>query len=223
MVYTNAQGHKVFFLVFTFLFVLSFSFLHAQTDSVSQQNIGKKKAAVVFDTLKTDSSVAAKNQNDSTTAKKKLKRHSPLKAALFSMAVPGLGQGYNKKYWKIPIVYAGFAGLGYAVYYTTSEFYGYRSAYRLQLRGDKTASYRGVDDEATLKVYRDYYKRYVDISAICTSVWYALNIIDATVDAHLFEWNMKDDLSVSWRPVMMEQNNFTPSAYSGGVKISLRF
>lgn len=177
------------------------------------------KPAMVMDSTKAkvDSAVTA-------TASVKKKRHSPLKAALFSMALPGLGQGYNKKYWKIPIVYAGLGGLGYAVYYTASNFTTYRNAYRLQIDEDPNtyAAVDGIDDAATLKSYRDYYKRYLDISAICTGVWYALNIVDAAVDAHLFEWNMKDDLNVSWRPVMINGNSNYPQA-AVGVNISLGF
>lgn len=177
------------------------------------------KPAMVNDSLKPviDSAAATKQQV-------KKKRHSPLKAALFSMALPGLGQGYNKKYWKIPIVYAGFGGLGYAVYYTASNFTTYRNAYRLQVDEDPNtyAQVDGVDDAATLKSYRDYYKRYLDISAICTAVWYTLNIVDAAVDAHLYEWNMKDDLNISWRPVMITGGANYPQA-AIGVNIRLGF
>jgi hypothetical protein len=161
--------------------------------------------------------------NDSSLAAKKLRRHSPLYAALFSAACPGLGQAYNRKYWKIPIVYAGLGGLGYAVYYTASNFVGYRAAYRAQVADvpDPYASYKGVDDPATLKEYRDYFKKNLDISAICTGVWYILNIVDAAVDAHLFEWNMKDDIHLSWQPVMM--NNYSQASTAPGVRLNLNF
>lgn len=160
---------------------------------------------------------------DSSLNAKKLRRHSPVYAALFSMALPGLGQAYNKKYWKIPIVYAGLGGLGYACYYTASNFVGYRNAYRKQVAEtpDLSASYKGVNDVATLKEYRDYFKRNLDISAICTGVWYILNIVDATVDAHLFEWNMKDDIHLSWQPVVITGNYNAASA--PGLRIGLSF
>lgn len=160
--------------------------------------------------------------HDSIMAVKKAKRHSPKKAALLSLALPGLGQAYNKKYWKIPIIYAGFGGLGYAIYYTGTNFYGYRNAYRGQLRNDPNASYKGVDNAATLKSYRDYFKNNFDISVICTGLWYFLNIIDATVDAHLFEWNMKDDLNVSWRPAMLNENAYS-NAMAPGASVRLTF
>ncbi|MCW5907035.1 MAG: hypothetical protein KIS94_04195 [Chitinophagales bacterium] len=164
--------------------------------------------------------VTEEKKAEDTTAKKP-KRHSPTKAAVFSAVLPGLGQGYNKKYWKIPIVYAGFAGLGYAVYYTATEFKGYRNAYRLQVDKDPATlgEYRGIDDAATLKSYRDYFKRNLDISAICMAVWYTLNIVDATVDAHLFEWNMKDDLNISWNPVFL---NPLPGANTACLGVGIR-
>ena len=130
-------------------------------------------------------------------------KHSALKAGLLSAVLPGLGQAYNKHYWKIPIVYAGFGGLAYGLYYTSSNFNGYRTAYRQDEATtpvNYNASYNGVSDPGALKEYRDYFKKYLDISSIGIGAWYMLTIIDAVVDAHLMTWNMKDDISVSWRP-----------------------
>ncbi|HLP21605.1 MAG TPA: DUF5683 domain-containing protein [Chitinophagales bacterium] len=160
---------------------------------------------------------------DSSLAAKKWRRHSPLYAALFSAALPGLGQAYNKKYWKIPIVYAGLGGLGYALYYTASNFTGYRNAYRAQVATvpDPFASYKGVDDQLTLKSYRDYFKRSLDVTAICTGVFYLLNIVDAAVDAHLFDWNMKDDIHLSWQPTV--QTGYYHAAAAPGVRLNLNF
>lgn len=206
------------------LFLYHFSTAQTAFDSVVVEKKEKMRFTVdsTRTTLKLDSAVS---NADSTSAdkKKKGKRHSPTKAALLSAALPGLGQGYNKKYWKIPIVYAGFAGLGYAVYYTASEFKNYRNAYRLQVDGDKTTigSYKGIQDEATLKTYRDYFKKNLDISAICTAVWYTLNIVDAAVDAHLFEWNMKDDLTVSWRPVLMNPTGNNSACLGVGIQLRM--
>jgi hypothetical protein len=181
-----------------------------------KQHAAKTKTIFVWDDVKARrDTIKWKNKN--------IGRHSPLYATLFSLALPGLGQAYNKHYWKIPIIYAGFGGLGYAVYYTASNYAGYRAAYRAQSADpNSTASYKGVNDYATLKVYRDYFKKNLDIAAICTGVWYALNLVDAAVDAHLFEWNMKDDLTLNWQPTMINSNtNYYTAA--AAVQVTLHF
>ena len=211
-----------------------------RVDSIKSKKERFSSGAIILadSTTKTDSDNAVKNHrrklrnnqfvwNDrkysaDTSSDIKLKRHSPLYATLFSLAVPGLGQAYNRKYWKIPIVYAGLGGLGYALYHTTSNFYGYRNAYRLQVDENPYTygEYKGVSNAAELKSYRDYYKRYVDLTAILTGVWYALNLVDAAVDAHLFDWNMKDDIHLSWQPAMLPAAN---QASVPGVRLNLSF
>ena len=66
----------------------------------------------------------------------KINKHPPMKALLFSAVLPGLGQAYNKKYWKIPIIYAGLGGLGYLIYYENSKYQGYHKAYIMQVDGN---------------------------------------------------------------------------------------
>ena len=163
-------------------------------------------------------------QKDSIAPEKKLKKHSPGKAAWMSAVLPGLGQAYNKKYWKIPIIYAGLGGLGYAVYYTGNNFTQARNAYRLQVDGDSSTIgiFQGTTDAATLKVYRDYHKRNLTITGICAGVWYFLNIIDAVVDGHLYNFNVSDKLSIHWEPEMIKPVWGT-SAFSGGAKFTLIF
>jgi hypothetical protein len=81
---------------------------------------------------------------------------------------------------------------------------------------------KACSEANALKSYRDYYKRLLDITAICTGVWYLLNIVDAAVDAHLFEWNMRNDLNVSWRPEIITPAGNYPQA-SVGASVRLRF
>lgn len=137
---------------------------------------------------------------------KKVNKHSPGKALWMSAVLPGLGQAYNKKYWKIPVIWAGFGGLGYGIYHTASRFVQYRNAYRLQVDQDPSTigEVKGIQDPATLKFYRDQNKRNLDIVSICTAVWYALNLIDAAVDAHLFHYDISDDLTLQWQPVVID-------------------
>lgn len=158
------------------------------------------------------------------SAKIKERKHSPTLAALLSAALPGLGQGYNKKYWKIPIVYAGVGGLGFAVGYTAVQWKGFRNAYRLQVDEDPTTygSYKGQDNANTLKEYRDFHKRNLDIFSICLGVWYLLNVVDAAVDAHLFHWNMKDDINLSWTPTMIQGGPYGNTT-TAGLSVRLGF
>jgi len=116
--------------------------------------------------------------------------------------LPGAGQFYNKKYWKIPIIYAGFGGLGYAVGSSAGKFRTYRDAYRLRVDGDSTTidEFEGIYRDNDLLTLRDFYRRNLDISAIFTVVFYTLNILDAVVDAHLFNYDISDDLSLEVRP-----------------------
>lgn len=215
---------KLLFAIILLVAIEKIAYSQTVSDSLGVDSavtsISKRAGANAATITKKNATIPAEKPIDTTA--KNMKRHSPTKAAIFSAVLPGLGQGYNKKYWKIPIVYAGFAGLGYAVYYTTTEFKGYRNAYRLQVDENPATlgEYRGIDDAATLKSYRDYFKRNLDISAICMAVWYTLNIVDAAVDAHLFEWNMKDDLNVSWHPVLV---NPLPGAYAARPGITIRF
>ncbi len=149
------------------------------------------------------------NLNSLPDSVQSAKKHSPLKALWMSAVLPGLGQAYNKKYWKIPIVWAGFAGLGYGLYHTGSRFVAYRNAYRLQVddRPETAGSVNGISDPASLKFYRDQNKRNLDITAIFTAVWYVLNLVDASVDAHLYHYDISDDLSMEWQPVLINSQH----------------
>lgn len=134
-----------------------------------------------------------------------VKKHSPIKAVWMSAVLPGLGQAYNKKYWKIPIIYAGLGGLGYWIYFENKEFNLARSAYRVAVRDPNgTAVYKGAElNYATIKPYRDYYKNLLNYAAIVTALWYTLNLVDAAVDGHLYHFNVDDKLSMNVDPSFM--------------------
>jgi len=169
------------------------------------------------------SALDSSGTDSSAQAQVKKPLHSARKAAYLSAVLPGLGQAYNKKYWKIPVIYAGFGGFGFAVYYTAWNFTGYRAAYRAQVAYNPNinAQFNGINDVPTLKAYRDYFKKYLDISGIGIVVWYLLNVVDATVDAHLMGWNMKDDLSITWNPTLITSPNYNTAA--GGLAFTLHF
>ncbi len=134
-----------------------------------------------------------------------LKKHSPTKAAIFSAVIPGLGQAYNRKYWKIPIVYAGFGVITYFIISNTGEYRKYREAYLYVSSGDSTYidnDYVGKYDEQQLLDAKNYYRRNMELSYIIGGLWYILNIIDASVDAHFFDYDISEDLSIRIDPVM---------------------
>ena len=113
------------------------------------------------------------------------KKHSPKTAALKSL-VPGWGQIYNKRYWKLPIIYGGFAGLTYSIIFNTREHRIYRNALKFRNDDDSLT----IDpfpnlSETQLVSFKEYYRRNIDLTIIGFAALYALGIIDATVDAHL--------------------------------------
>jgi hypothetical protein len=119
----------------------------------------------------------------------------PAKAAFYSAILPGLGQAYNKKYWKIPLVYG---LLGTAVYVYRFNDIGYnevRDAYKRRLEGYKDDKYSYITDDARLVSAQKSYERNRDLSTFFIIGVYVLNIIDANVDAHLKQFNVNDKLS----------------------------
>lgn len=152
------------------------------------------------------------------------KMHSPTKATIMSALLPGLGQAYNKKYWKIPIIYAGFGVMTYFIVTNSSEYHKYKEAYIESANHDSTGQYWYLVQKYTpenLVSARDYYLRNLEISVMLTGVWYILNILDATVDAHLFTYTINDELSLKVEPVVIPSvinRNVTT-----GIKLCLKF
>ncbi|MFM7766538.1 MAG: DUF5683 domain-containing protein [Bacteroidota bacterium] len=136
------------------------------------------------------------------SAQKIEKPHSPRKATVMSAVLPGSGQAYNKKYWKIPVLYGGFAALGYAIRFNNSEYNQYKEAFKLRLDGDESTvdSYVGIYSDNDLSTLKDFYRRNRDLSIIGCGLLYILNIVDASVDAHLFGFNVSNDLSLNIAP-----------------------
>ena len=152
------------------------------------------------------------------------KEHSPTKATLMSACLPGLGQIYNRKYWKVPVIYAGFGAMTYFIYTNADQYLNYKCAYIESVEGNTNGSYSNLVNRYTsdeLLSAREYYRRNLEISILLTTLWYALNIIDATVDAHLYTFNISDNLTMKIGPALLpSQAGYLPS---GGVKLSFRF
>lgn len=120
----------------------------------------------------------------------------PAKAAFYSAVLPGLGQAYNKKYWKIPIVY-GVMGVSMYLYLDNNKNYRkYRDAYKNRLLG-LPDEFENVFDDSRLIAAQRVYQRNRDLSLLATAVFYVLNIVDANVDAHLTQFNVNDKLSLA--------------------------
>jgi hypothetical protein len=138
--------------------------------------------------------IAGWAQQDST--KKAPKNNGPRKAAILSACLPGLGQGYNKKYWKIPVIYGAFAVPVYFITYTNKQFKDYRDAYIDRTDGDpNTVDIFPEYSDDQLKENVDFYRRYRDMNIFFCGLVYALNILDANVDAHLKTFDVKNNIS----------------------------
>lgn len=134
---------------------------------------------------------------------KKVSAHSPNKAMIFSVCMPGLGQTYNKKYWKIPIAYAAMGTTIY-LFSTNNKLYKeYKQAYinktdTLSSTIDLYPSY----SESDLRTLSGVYRRYRDLNVILTALFYTLNIVDAYVDAQFITFDVSDDLSLHFSPAL---------------------
>ncbi len=144
----------------------------------------------------------AQTVNDTIIPKSKpeIIKHSPSKATILAAVIPGAGQAYNRKYWKIPIVYVGVAAAGYAIYSNQKNYKDSKNSYIALTDTIESTVYEGNLSEAQLITSIDYYRRYRDMSVLALLAWHGLTIIDANVDAHFFNWDVSEDLSLRVRP-----------------------
>ena len=119
----------------------------------------------------------------------------PSKAAFYSAIVPGLGQAYNKKYWKIPLVYGAIGSTLYFYVTNNKKYHSYRDAYKRRLEGFNDDQYQYLDNSRLIAAQR-FYQRNRDLSLLMCVGFYVLNIVDANVDAHLRQFNVNDKLSL---------------------------
>ena len=126
--------------------------------------------------------------------------HSPTKATILAATIPGAGQAYNRKYWKIPIVYAGLVFAGYTLVTNQKNYKDSKNNYlALTDTLESTVNQSGLS-AAELLIYIDGYRRNRDLSVLGLLAWHGLTIIDANVDAHFFNWDVSEDLSLRIRP-----------------------
>lgn len=154
--------------------------------------------------------------------------HSVSKATILSAVFPGLGQAYNQKYWKIPILYGGFASLGYAVSFCNRQYKRYRTAYNfLTDKNPATVDeFNGRLSADQLKSNRDYYRRNRDYAIIGTAAVYILNIIDANVDASLYNYEVDDNLAIRVTPTFLNEGYWMAqqsSPIAPGLRLTFNF
>lgn len=130
------------------------------------------------------------------------KPHSPTKAVVMSAVLPGLGQAYNHQYWKIPVVYAGLAFPTYFAVVNKQKSDLFKAEYRLRANGifeGRNPQYERYSDEGVLALQKAYQKNF-ELSVMVGALFYLLNIVDALVYAHLFEFDISDNLSMKIAP-----------------------
>lgn len=151
--------------------------------------------------------IAADTVETIVRVQKDRKPHSPKKATIMSAALPGLGQVYNGRWWKVPIIYGGFAGLTYMAVSNHTNMMRYKNAYLLRLDDDPDTvdEFAGVYSDANLRDLKSSHQRSRDLSFILMGVLYVLNIIDANVDGHLKDFDVSEDLSLRIRPMLQQQ------------------
>ncbi|HEU0112315.1 MAG TPA: DUF5683 domain-containing protein [Flavisolibacter sp.] len=201
--------YKNYFLLLI-LFVLQVPAAFAQVDSTKQQQVfDTTKPRILVDTLpKLDSPLVVNKQKVDSV----IRKHSPKKAAIRSALIPGWGQAYNKRYWKIPIVYGALGVSGGIFLFNLKNYRELKQAYIARNRalptsagpGDST-EYRKLEriyqvlDINAIRTYRDEYRRNIDYSALFFILLWGLNVVDATVDAHLRSFDVTPDLSFRFR------------------------
>lgn len=148
---------------------------------------------------------------------------APSRAAFYTSVVPGLGQIYNKKYWKLPLVYA---GIGVPVYFwvdNQKNYIHYRNEYKNRLQGNTSQldpKLAGLDDERLVDG-QNFYRRNRDLSVVVAVGFYILSIVDANVDAHLMQFNINDNLTI--RPVIDYNPTTIDQQYQYAINLQYRF
>lgn len=174
----------------------------AQVDSIPSPVMGKMKSRTGVINPAQPIPIAKAVVKDDTS--KSVQTHSPRKAAIYSAILPGAGQVYNRKYWKVGVIAAGAGALVYGLNFNQRNFSLYKAELikRQQNLGGLDANLDLYTD-ANLNELQDFYRRNRDLTVVGLVLLYALNIIDATVDGHLYDFNVSNDLSMRIKPTVV--------------------
>ena len=221
------------------VFIFTASYIEAQnhqSQQLTSVEVVEEDSASLSIEEKADS-IFISTTSDSFTAPSYLFKPSPRKAVIYSAIFPGLGQIYNRQYWKLPILYGGFVGFTYAITWNNGYYRDYLNGYQ-DIMDDNPESNSwhamlpyGMDHESidrqwftdVLKQRKDYYRYYRDLSIIGTFALYFLAIVDAYVDSQLFDFDMSPDLSMQIQPTLLKEDrtNYIGSSY--GLQWSISF
>ena len=202
------------------LLVLSFSLFFSQVnpnDTIRVENLPKDSIPAAKQ--RTEPEIVGNITNSNAPAK--IQKFSPIKAGLYSAVLPGLGQFYNKKYWKIPIVWGAVGtGVGIAIW-NDKNYRRYRNAFVAELNGlpHEFSGITGVDKNV-LGNAQDRFKRQRDYAIGIAGLIYILNIVDAIVDAHLYEGRKDPDLALTPAVINDRFSNYESKA---GLALTFKF
>lgn len=202
------------------LLVLSFSLFFSQVnpnDTIRVENLPKDSIPAAKP--RTEPEIVGNITNSNAPAK--IQKFSPIKAGLYSAVLPGLGQFYNKKYWKIPIVWGAVGtGVGIAIW-NDKNYRRYRNAFVAELNGlpHEFSGITGVDKDV-LGNAQDRFKRQRDYAIGIAGLIYILNIVDAVVDAHLYEGRKDPDLALTPAVINDRFSNYESKA---GLALTFKF
>ena len=203
----------------------------ATADSIAAEN--KKKLLEI-----TSAPVLKESEVPAGSLKKEIDQKiwvpNPTKATWLALVIPGGGQIYNRKYWKLPIFYGGFAGCAYALTWNSKMYKDYSTAYKDAMNGNMQSSsitdllppgYKISETQLKelLRKRKDTYRRYRDLSIFAFIGVYLLSVIDAYVDAELSNFDITPDLSMKVEPAVIDNRINNSSNRSVGLQCSFRF
>jgi hypothetical protein len=151
------------------------------------------------------------------------KIHSP-KVATYLSIIPGAGQIYNEKYWKVPIIYAGLGTAAYFIYTYNKTTQYYRDEYLFRLNNNVPFHNPELEDRQTdnILALRNIYRTRMEISIAAFAIVYALNIVDAAVDAHLYYFDVSEDLSMTIKPTLLLNQSLGNYSFAPGIGLKLK-
>lgn len=207
---------RLFWCIFIFLPTVV-SLAQSKTDTIRTENHTKDSISATT----ANSEIAIISEINAVNTPQKITKYNPTKAGLYSAVLPGLGQYYNKKYWKIPIVWGAVGtGVGVALW-NDKRYKRYRTAFVAELNGlPHEFSDNPAATAEALGRTQDKAKRQRDYAIAITGLIYVLNIVDAVVDAHLYEGRHDPDLALQPTIIYDEGSQYTSKA---GLSLRFRF